>query len=86
MLAPPFPPLRGLPESRLLHRHSPPPSASTVPLQDPGLQIKNIPAILVKIAEGDPRYVALFACVHKRNVGDLDGNAHPLPRHPQTLT
>jgi hypothetical protein len=42
--------------------------------EDPGLQIKNIPAILVKIAEGDPRYVALFACVHKRNVGDLDGN------------
>eukprot|EP00668_Euglena_longa_P000255 GGOE01000342.1.p1 GENE.GGOE01000342.1~~GGOE01000342.1.p1 ORF type:complete len:1064 (-),score=355.40 GGOE01000342.1:342-3062(-) len=42
--------------------------------EDPGLQIKNIPAILVKIAEGDPRYVALFSCVHKRNVGDLDGN------------
>lgn len=45
--------------------------------EDPGLQIKNIPAILVKISEGDPRYVALFVCVHKRNVGSLNGGAEP---------
>lgn len=62
----PFFPLWGWPDAAPATPF-PPPS-----LQDQGLQIKNIPAILVKVSEGDPRYVALFVCVHKRNVGRLN--------------
>ena len=42
--------------------------------EDPGIGLAGIPATFVNVKDGDRRYVALFACVHKRSIGDLDGN------------